>query len=113
MKNLLIFLSLFFLMSVAQAEVTPKIKAILFKAIAENVYFEDDGLIRAPEKLEDFAFEQVQKSLFEINGDSYSAWDGKVIGYRCIARSLRKTGIKSTQDIEMSCTLIDENWPHL
>lgn len=112
MKKLILIVSFFSLAATAKAEVSPKLKAVLFEAISQNVYFEDEGLVRSPEKLEDFTFDQVDEFLFEINGDSYSAWDGKVIGYRCVARALSSKEIKSAQDVVVNCTLIDENWPN-
>jgi hypothetical protein len=112
-KKFILALFFFSLASAVKAEVPAKLKIILLDAVAEEVFFEDEGYVRAPQKIEDFTFNQVDEFEFSIQGSSYSEWDDKIIGYDCVATALTRGIIQKTQDLKVSCTLTDENWPHL
>ena len=113
MKKLIIALFFFSFASAVKAEVPAKLKVILLEAVAEEVFFEDEGYERAPQKLEDFSFLQIDEFDFSIKGRSFSEWDDKVIGYDCVATALTREIIEKTSDLTITCTLSDENWPYL
>ena len=114
MKNLLLIFAALTLSLAASAQTLPEsAKQIIFEAISEEVYFEDEGYTRLPKALNDFKFTQTDEFEFTVSGESFSDWDNKVIGYECLVTSLSRGIIKSTSDVDVSCTLTGENWPHL
>ncbi len=97
----------------AQAcDLSVQAKKIIFDEITRTVFFEDEGLTRAPSQISDFNFVQKDEFEFQVTGDSYSDWDGKVIHYDCLVSILNRGMIRTADDISLSCSLIGENWPY-
>lgn len=93
------------------AELPAKAKKIILAEIASDIFFEDEGAVRAPQKISDFSFKQVKANLIYVTGASYSEWDMKVIGYDCTVKVLAAK-INSHKDIAVDCILTGENWPY-
>jgi hypothetical protein len=110
MKFILFFLS-FVSFSYAQ-ELPLKAKEIIFDEISSMVFFEDEGLVRAPQKIEDFTFLFSDEFIISVSGESFSDWDQKMIGYQCQVNVLSRGMIESNNDVEIICDLTGENWPY-
>jgi hypothetical protein len=114
MKNLFLTLSVLTLSLTSYAQALPETaKQIMFDAISRDVYFEDDGYTRMPKALSDFTFTQTDEFEFSVSGTSFSDWDNKEIGYECTVTSFTRGMITSVNDIEVNCTLTNENWPNM
>ena len=113
-KSYFIFLFIFVGFSVnAKAELPLVAKQIIFDEISADVFFEDEGAIRAPQAIENFKFDQVDEFEFSVTGESYSDWDGKNLIYHCNVTIISRGTIISSNDISLNCTLENENWPHM
>ncbi len=55
---------------------------------------------------------QIDESVFLVQGKSYSEWDMKEIEYLCMVEVLSRGMIEVPKDISVSCDLKGENWPH-
>lgn len=113
-KTYLSFLFIFVSFSVnAATELPINAKKIIFDEISSDVFFEDEGAVRAPQALEDFKFEQVDEFEFLVTGESYSEWDEKKLIYNCTVTIITRGMINSANDISLDCALENENWPHM
>jgi hypothetical protein len=110
MKFILLFLS-FVTFSYAQ-ELPLKAKEIIFDEISSMVAFEDEGLMRLPQKIEDFTFVFSDEFIISVSGESYSDWDQKMIGYQCQVKVLSRGMIESKNNVEIECELTGEHWPY-
>ena len=110
MRFILLFLS-FVSFSYAQ-ELPLKAKEIIFDEISSMVFFEDEGLARAPQNIEDFSFIFSDEFLIVVSGESYSEWDQKMIDYQCEVKVLSRGMIESKNDVEIECELTGEHWPY-
>jgi hypothetical protein len=111
MKSL-IALSLFFSFSAFANDISKQAKMVIFNEISEIVFFEDEGMVRSPESLEDFQFIQESDARITVSGSSYSQWDMKELQYDCVVKVLTKSIIKSSKDISVTCEVQNENWPY-
>jgi hypothetical protein len=111
MKSLLL-LSLFCSFSTFANDISKEAKMVIFNEISEMVFFEDEGMVRSPENLEDFQFVQVSDARIYVKGSSYSQWDMKELQYDCVVKVLTKSIIKSSKDINVTCNVENENWPY-
>jgi hypothetical protein len=111
MKTILALSVLFLTTSSFASELPLKVKKIIIAEIANDIFFEDEGAVRAPQNISDFSFKQVKSNLMQVTGASYSEWDMKVIGYDCTVKLLAMK-IVSHKDIAVDCILIGENWPY-
>jgi hypothetical protein len=113
MKFILLILSFFALNLVEAQEISIENQQLIFDAITESVAFEDEGLVRVPQKLSDFNFVIVDESLIEVVGQSFSQWDDKMLQYHCLVEVLTQKEIQSTQDLKVNCKVENENWPYI
>ena len=111
MKNLMVLCLLLSGSAIAD-ELSMKTKKIIFDEIAMSVFFEDEGIVRAPSKISDFTFSVTDENLILVSGDSYSAWDDKIIHYDCMVKVLSRGAILSAKDIDVKCSMSGENWPN-
>lgn len=112
MKTILALTVLMFSTHSMAAELPLKTKKIILSAIASDVFFEDEGAVRAPSKVSDFTFKKMKKNMILVTGDSYSDWDMKKIHYTCEVTVLNAK-ITTDEDLSVSCSLDGENWPYL
>lgn len=112
MRRIMLVLCFFAFNNVWAQELPTHSKNIILTEIASDVYFEDEGYERAPQKIEDFSFNQIDESVFLVQGKSYSEWDMKEIEYLCKVEVLSRGMIEVPKDISVSCDLKGENWPH-
>jgi thermitase len=87
-------------------------KKIIFDQIQEDIFFEDEGLVRSVKSMDDLRFRQSDEFKIRISGDSYSVWDQKVIHYDCDATILTRGMIRTKNDVSTLCRMTGENWPH-
>ncbi len=117
MKKTLLLLLLLTGFTVQASEASPlsqETKELIFDAITQYVYFEDDGFERTPQRLDDFIFTIVDDLTVRAVGISYSIWDVKDIGYFCDITVSTDSSRGNSKTISVkSCSLEGENWPHL
>ncbi len=105
------FLALF-IHSAGAAELPEAAKQIIFEQIQEDIFFEDEGLVRSVKSMDDLHFKQRDEFKIRISGDSYSRWDQKKIHYDCEATILTRGAIQTKNDVSTLCRMTGENWPH-
>lgn len=101
---ILIFGFIFF-SSVSYAEemaISPLAKKLIFKAIAEHVYLEEQGLARVPQKASDFEYTVTAPETIVVAGKSFSPLDNKKIQYHCEIEVLGRGTIESEYDFEIT-----------
>ena len=118
MKNIILFITILIITSnlfhAKAYDISPKAKVLIFQAISEYVYFEDEGFERMPQNSEDFTFAVTNEFEIQIHGSSYSEWDMKKIDYHCVISINTRGMIESSKDFTLeSCELENENWPYL
>jgi len=118
MKNIILLIAILFAIpsfSNAQSlDLSVQSKEIIIDAIAEYVFFEDEGYVRAPQGIEDFQFQIVDENKIIVTGESLSDWDMQDIKYYCEIKVLSRGVIEKAQDIEIDfCQLENEHWPHM
>jgi hypothetical protein len=84
------------------SELTPKAEKLIFAAIADYVYLEANGLVRAPQKTTNFNYSVVGSEAIQVEGKSFSALDNKEIGYSCRIEVLGRGIIESPYDFEIT-----------
>lgn len=113
MKFLLLVFSFFAFNLVQAQEISLETKKIIFDGITEDIFFEDEGFVRMPQKIADFNFTYVDEFMLKISGSSYSHWDDKELIYYCVVEVLTRNLIQSSRDIRVSCQVEGENWPYI
>lgn len=102
MKNIVLLAATLLLANFASAaELTPMAKQLVLDAIAQNVYAEAGGLVRAPQSVADFTFTQLSAEYMVVEGSSFSAMDNRMIGYRCEIEILGREVIESEYDFSV------------
>lgn len=111
MKYLILLLVL--VSGVVQAQDLPtEAKQVIFDEISSIVFFEDEGAVRAPTNVEDFEFTMTDEFTIRVQGKSYSDWDMKELSYDCSVELTTRGMIKSNKDINVTCSVENEEWPY-
>ena len=84
------------------SDLTPQAEKLIFSAIADYVYLETNGLVRAPQKTKDFSYKVVASETVQVEGKSFSPMDNKEIEYSCRVEVLGRGIIESRYDFEIT-----------
>jgi hypothetical protein len=118
MKNIILLLAILIassnLFKAHANELPAKARLLIFEAIGDYVYFEDEGYSRYPQNANDFTYTITDEFKIRVTGWSYSAWDMKKIGYDCLVNVNTRGIIMYPSHVEVEyCELENENWPHM
>jgi thermitase len=111
-KYILVSLLGFFIQAANANELPQLAKKIIFQQIQEDIFFEDEGAVRAVRSIDDLQYKMTDEFRITVSGDSYSEWDRKKIHYDCEATVLTRGKIRTAKDVSTFCRISGENWPH-
>lgn len=87
-------------------ELSSEAKQLVYDAIVNYVYAEEEGRIRAPQNVSDFRYHYLSSEKVLVFGSSFSPMDQKVITYKCDIDVIGRGIIESVYDFEIaSCDL--------